>query len=214
MAPPIPTPIYRLVHVDNLDVLLRRGGLHAPNHTPDDGLPYRTIHNVDIQAERRVRPIPCGPRGTIHDYVSFYFGYLSPMLLQLKTGWVPGYAEGQEPLIYLVSSAQAIQRADVLFVFSDGHGIAAFTEWYPDLADLDKVDWGMIYQRYWKDNPDDMDRQRRKQAEFLAYRFCPWPLIEEIAVVNARAKARVESILSRFDVLLHRHVTVRSGWYY
>ena len=214
MAPPIPTPIYRLVPVDNLDVLLRRGGLHAPNHTPDDGLPYRTIHNVDIQAERRVRPIPCGPRGTIHDYVSFYFGYLSPMLFQLKTGWVPGYAEGQEPLIYLVSSAQAIQRADVLFVFSDGHGIAAFTEWYADLADLDKVDWGMIYQQYWKDNPDDMDRQRRKQAEFLAYQFCPWALITEIGVINSKAKARAESVLSRFDVSLRRDVTVRSGWYY
>ena len=81
MVPPIPTPIYRLVHVDNLDVLLRRGGLHAPNHTPNDGLSYRTIHNVDIQAERRIRTIPCGPRGTVHDYVSFYFGFLSPMLL-------------------------------------------------------------------------------------------------------------------------------------
>jgi hypothetical protein len=46
MAPPIPTPIFRLVHVDNLDLLLRRGGLHAPKHTPADGLPYRTIHNV------------------------------------------------------------------------------------------------------------------------------------------------------------------------
>lgn len=100
-APPKPTPIFRLVHVDNLKALLRRGGLHAPNHTPDDRLPYRTIHNVDIQAGRHVRRIPSGPQGTLHDYVSFYFGYLSPMLFQLKTGWVPGYDEGQEPLIYL-----------------------------------------------------------------------------------------------------------------
>ena len=214
MAPPIPTPIFRLVHVDNLNVLLRRGGLHAPNHTPNNGLPYRTIHNVDIQAERRVRTILCGPRGTIHDYVSFYFGYLSPMLLQLKTGRVAGYQEGQEPLIYLVSSVQRVAEEGVPFVFSDGHGIAAFTSWYGDLTDLDKVDWGMVYQRYWHDTVDDMDRQRRKQAEVLVHRFCPWAVIEKIAVVNLKAKAQAEGIMARFDVSLRRDVVIRSSWYY
>ena len=94
--------IYRLIHVDNLRICLRRNGLHAPNYTPNDGLQYRTIHNVDIQKQRKVTTIPCGPCGNVHDYVPFYFGYLSPMLLQLKTGKVEGYNEGQEPLLYLV----------------------------------------------------------------------------------------------------------------
>jgi ssDNA thymidine ADP-ribosyltransferase, DarT len=214
MAPPVPTPIFRLVHIEDLDVLLRRGGLHAPKHTPNDGLPYRTIHNVDIQTERRVRPIPCGPGGTIHDYVSFYFGYLSPMLLQLKTGRVAGYQEGQEPLIYLVASVQTVVEEGVPFVFSDGHGIAAFTSWYSDVAALDKVDWDMVYQRYWADSVDDMDRQRRKQSEFMLQRFCPWTLVEQIAVVNSKTKAQVESVMSQFDVSLRRDVIVRSGWYY
>ncbi len=94
MNPPIPTPIYRIVHIDNLETLLRRGGLHAANHTPGDGLPFRTIHNVSIQNLRQARSLPCGPGGTMHDYVPFYFGVLSPMLLQLKTGRVTGYNEG------------------------------------------------------------------------------------------------------------------------
>lgn len=38
----------------------------------------------------------------MHDYVPFYFGPLSPMMLNLKTGRVAGYEEDQEPLIYLV----------------------------------------------------------------------------------------------------------------
>ena len=125
-----------------------------------------------------------------------------------------GYQEGQEPLIYLVSSVQRVTEGGVPFVFSDGHGIAAFTSWYGDVADLDKVGWDVVYERYWADNVDDMDRQRRKQAEFLVYRVCPWALIAEIAVVSTKAKARVESVLSRFDVSLRRDVTVRSGWYY
>lgn len=213
-SPPNPTPILRFIHLDNLDLCLRRGGLHAPYHTPKDGLTYRTIHNVDIQAKRRIERVPCGPRGTIHDYVSFYFGYLSPMMLQLKTGQVSGYAEGQEPLIYLVTTAQAVQAAGVRFAFSDGHGIAAFTNWYDDLADLDKVDWNMVYQRYWSDNVNDMDRQRRKQAEFLVHKSCDWSLIHEIAVIDEATKARVEAVLAGVAKPLRRPVVVRRDWYY
>ena len=90
MPMPRPTPIYRLTHRDNLSVCLERGGMHAPNYTPDDGRVYRTIHDIEIQQVRRVRPIRCGPGGTVHDYVAFYFGPRSPMLLKLKTGQVEG----------------------------------------------------------------------------------------------------------------------------
>ena len=103
------TPIFRILHVGNLHIHLERRGLHAPNNTPDDGLKYKlkykTIHNIDIQDKRQRNKVPCGPGGVLHDYISFYFGYFSPMLLQLKTGYVEGYDEGQEPLIYLVSTA-------------------------------------------------------------------------------------------------------------
>jgi len=211
---PNPTPIFRIVHVDCLWTILRRGALHSANHTPDDGLPYRTVHNVDIQGQRHIRNIPCGPCGTLHDYVPFYFGYLSPMLLQLKTGRVAGYNEGQEPLVYLKSTVQAVEQAGIGFVFSDGHGIAAFTSWHDQPARLNEVDWQMVYQRHWSDNVNDMDRQRRKQAEFLIHQACPWAVIDEIGVLNTGMKARVEVILNEFDAGLHKAVNVRSGWYY
>ncbi len=211
---PDPTPIYRFIHVDNLRVCLQHGGLHAPNHTPNDGLKYKTIHNIDIQLYRRITTIPCGPGGVIHDYVPFYFGYLSPMMLQLHTGRVEGYNEGQEPLIYLVSTAQSVVDSGVGYVFSDGHGIAAYTEWYDDLSNLDKVDWNMVYQRYWADNIDDMDRQRRKQAEFLVHRFCDWELIHEIGVIDDKMKRVVINILNNFPNRPHPPVRVRRGWYY
>jgi hypothetical protein len=147
MAVPIPTPVLRFIHVDNLHIYLERGGLHAPNFTPKDGLKYKTIHNVDVQAKRHHTPIPCGPKGVIHDYVPFYLGPLSPMMLNLKTDRVPGYTEGQEPLIYLVGSCQLVEQAGIPFVFSDGHGIAVFTQWFERLADLDKVDWDMVSGR-------------------------------------------------------------------
>jgi len=214
MPVPIPTPILRLVHVENLPVLLRRGGLYSPNHTPDDGELYRTIHREDVQAKRRTVGISCGPGGTEHDYVPFYFGYRSPMLLQLKTGQVAGYDEGQEPLIYLATTCQSVSSRGGRFVFSDGHGLARFTSWFDDLASLDKVDWGMVYQQYWADSPEDMDRQRRKQAECLIHRFCPWDWIEEIVVLNEAAKKRVETVLRAFPAGVSRPVLMRPGWYY
>ncbi len=214
MPAPIPTPIYRFLHIDNLPVVLQRGGLHAPNRPPNDGLTYKAIHNVEIQEKRADRRVTAGPGGVIHDYVPFYFGFLSPMMFNLKTGRVAGYSEGQEPLIYLVTSAQSIQASDTRFVFSDGHGIAVFTSWFDDLANLERVDWGMVYQRYWTDNTNDMDRQRRKQAEFLIHGFCPWDLVSELAVIDEVRQQAVEAILARFPAEMHRPVNVRPQWYY
>lgn len=214
MPVPNPTPIYRFMHIDNLRGCLERRGLCAPNHCPDDGLAYRAIHSEEVQNARHVTKIPAGPGGTIHDYVPFYFGYHSPMLLNLKTGRVPGYNEGQAPLIYLVSTAQAVRDSGAGFVFSNGHGLATFTDWFDDLAQLDQVDWGMVYQRYWSDTLGDMDRQRRKQAEFLVHRFCDWSMIREIGVTDQTMKGRAEEILSDYPPCLSRPVTVRRDWYY
>jgi len=136
------------------------------------------------------------------------------MLLQLHTGRVAGYTERQDPLVYLVSTAQAVQQSGAGFVFSDGHGIAVFTRWFDNLGDLDKVDWEAAYATIWRDTVDDMDRQRRKQAEFLVHHQCDWALIQEIAVVNHVIKARVEEILAAFPAGAHRPVQVRPEWYY
>lgn len=214
MLAPIPTPLYRIIHIDNLETCLLRGGLFAPNHTPDDGLRSRLIHNAEIQDVRRQRRILRGPGGVIHDYVSFYFGFLSPMLLQLHTGRVTGYTEGQRPIIYLVTTVQAVVDSGAAFVFSDGHGIAAYTEWFDSLSHLDRVDWDVVKQRYWTGSIDDPDRQRRKQAEFLVHRSCDWPLIHEIGVIDATMKAQVKNILAQFDDKMQRPVEVQRNWYY
>ena len=66
---------------------------------------------------------------------------MSPMLLKLSSGSVDGYNEGQEPLLSFVSTIAAIMAAKIPFVFSDGHGIAAYTQWSDDINRLDQVDW-------------------------------------------------------------------------
>lgn len=213
-AAPQPTPIYRLVHVDNLASLLSRGRLHAPHHTPADGRPYRTIHDASVQANRRIKDVPCGPGGTVHDYLPFYFGPLSVMLLQLKTGQVAGYTEGQEPLVYLRTTVQAVAQAGCPFVFTDGHGLAKFTRWFDDMAHLDEVDWPLVRDRFWADSMDDNDRKRRKQAEFLVWQGLDWDLLDGIGVFNASMQQRVTGIIAGHPERRQTPVHVKRGLYY
>ena len=214
MPAPHPTPVYRMIHLDNLSVCLQRGGLHAPNHSPDDGLVYRTIHREDVQTSRRVKTVPCGPGGTVHDYVPFYFGTRSPMLLQLHTGQVPGYGEGQDPLVYLVVSAQGVAAAGLPFVFTDGHGLAAWTEFYDDLADLERVPWDAVDLQWWNDTNAEPDRQRRKQAEFLVHGFVPWDQVRWIAVRTEEMKTRVQAVLDEYPADCQKKVLRKPSWYY
>ncbi len=65
---------------------------------------------------------------------------------------------------------------------------------------------------YWADTIADMDRQRRKQAEFLVYRFCPWEVIARIGVINGGIKVQVESILAKYGI--QTPVDICRQWYY
>ena len=117
-------------------------------------------------------------------------------------------------MIYLVTTAQAVQQAGCRFVFSDGHGLARFTHWYDDLTRLDEVDWAIVGKRYWLDQPDDNDRQRRKQAEFLVWQALGWSLIRGIAVLDNTMWQRVETILDQFPQRTHPKVSPKPDWYY
>jgi hypothetical protein len=210
---PQPTPIYRLRHVDCLKAIIARGGMFAPSCEPKDGLVDSITHDKGVQGYRATHPVHGGPGGTLLDYVPFYFGVLSPMLFRLATGRVEGHTAGQGPIIYLASDVQAVVRAKRSFVFTDGQANKATTEHHDDPAELKRVDWALVNQRYWNDTPDDPDRMRRKQAEFLLHQFCPFELVSEIGVLTEEAKERVEAILKQART--HRPVVrLRPEWYY
>lgn len=214
MTAPSSTWLYRLIHIENLDTCIQQGGLFAPNHLPDASLPWRAIHNVEVQAKRQDRVVDAGPGGTLQDYVPFYFGKRGPMLLNLHTDRVSGYSGGQRPILYLVASAEEVVARGLGFVFYDGHALASFSSVFDDLARLDSLDWEAIRARQWQDSETDNDRQRRKQAEFLVYRSLPWDLVRGIATIDNAMKTQVNQIQESHPEDKRKEVGVRRDWYY
>lgn len=134
------------------------------------------------------------------------------MLLAIHNGHVEGYTAGQESIIYLVSTAQAVDQVGKKFAFTDGHAIMTISEFFHDLQYLDKIDWAIMKERYWANTEEDGDRKRRRQAEFLVHSSCPWNLISDIAVIYSQTEQRVLDLLEEAD---HKpRVKVRRNWYY
>jgi hypothetical protein len=204
--------IYHITHIDNLAKIVENGALRAYNTISRTSVLYVNIAHSTIQDQRATTRIPCGPGGMLHDYVPFYFAPRSPMLYTINRGNVEGYDGGQEPIVYLVSRINTIREHNLPFVFSDGHGTKAFTQFFADLADLDNIDWDIMLETYWNDTNEDGDRARRRQAEFLIHQQCPWPAIRGLAVINEGMKDRVERIVR--DAGYEQPVIIRPDWYY
>lgn len=202
------TPIYRMIHKDNLAKLLEWGGDYAPNQCAARGLTKRTIHHAHIMDRRQSRSVSCGDGGTLADYVPFYFRKRSPMLYAIKGGQVEGYS-GQRDIVFLQSTAERVAAANVDFAFTNGHAVIAYAEFFDSLDDLEQVPWNAVRAKYWH---DILDGKFKCQAEFLVKDFFSLDLVEKIGVYDAAMRAQVEELLrrSRKNLL----VLPEQGWYF
>jgi hypothetical protein len=174
--------IYHITHINNLRRIIAEGGLHCDRRAQD--VKSVNIGHMHIKQRRLNRPVPLGPRGTVGDYVPFYFAPRSPMLYAISRGGVEGYTEGQQPVIYLRSTAEMVDEAGLRWVFTEGHADMGYTDFFDDFRDLIKIDWPLMEERYWHDTDDDPDRKRRRQAEFLVHQFFPWELVSYVGVYD------------------------------
>lgn len=204
--------IFHITAARNLPSILAEGGICCDAVAASRGLSAIGVAHEHIKARRARKPVPVAPGGTLADYVPFYFAPRSPMLFAIHTGAVEGYAQGQEPIVHLVSAVDAVSQRGLPSVFTDGHAVMDISRFFTDLTDLDQIDWQIMRTTYWNDTNEDGDRKRRRQAEFLVHRFFPWPLVSEIGVMTTRAADYINRVL---EPASHRPpVTVRRDWYY
>lgn len=147
------TRIYHITHMRNLAGILEQGGLHCDRNAQQ--LKSIQIGHQHIKARRMARVVPLPPNGTLGDYVPFYFAPRSPMLYAIHNGAVVGYTGGQEPVVHLVSSVEDVRDSGLEWVFTEGHAEMAFSDFFGDLEDLDKVDWKVMGSSYWFDTNED-----------------------------------------------------------
>jgi hypothetical protein len=211
-AVPSPCRVYRIVHFDNLEGVLREGGLWCGREMLQRSLPYQQIGLQDLTRDRGARAVHAGPGGSLSDYVPFYFSPRSLMLYQIYTGKVPTYQGGQEPIIYLVTSIERITSQGGAFVFSDRHAKTTVASFFDQTDDLTELDWEAIRSTDFKRRLDDPSRNERKQAEFLVHRFVPWNCILGIGVYSQKWKTDCETILANYGH--STPVKICTGWYF
>jgi hypothetical protein len=136
------------------------------------------------------------------------------MLCAIHHGRVEGYSGGQSDVVYLVSTAQLVAQSGSEFVFTNGHGTMAVTDFFDDLDELVEVDWQVMRLQYWNDTPTDPDRKRRRNAEFLVHGSFPWTLVADVVVMTNAIKTKIEAFFDELAVAHRPDVNVCRGWYY
>lgn len=208
----MPTPIYHITDVGNLAKIVAAGGLACLNSLRANRTEFVSIAHDSVQDRRGKTTVPCSRGGCLHDYVPFYFAPRSPMLYTISRNNVAHCPQGQDGVIYLVSTVESVRSCGISFAFTDGHGIVAISQFYDDLKHLDKIDWDIMKARYWADTRNDGDRSRRRQAEFLVHSFLPMSLITAVAVRKAVHLASVSSSLRGCQSSVS--VQMQPGWYF
>jgi hypothetical protein len=183
---------------------------HA-NADPD----YINIGDSNLISKRHEYPVGINPPGgALGEYIPFYFGPLSPMLLTIKNGRNLIKQRSQGDIIYIVCKLDDIVNNCKEWCFTDGHAKKRISTFYNDLRNLSQVSWDIVAERYWSDTEDDSDRMRKKQAEFLVKESVPVSCIYYIVTYNKEAANIVKEILKKLNLVIPVKVNPEGSYYY
>ncbi|MFK5949724.1 MAG: DUF4433 domain-containing protein [Methylococcales bacterium] len=199
--------IFHITHVNNLSGIIGMNNLWCDIQRISEGIGNTNIGYSHIKKRRMARPVTVSEGGTLGNYVPFNFCPRSVMLYVVSRGH-ENYEDGQDSIIHLVSSIDSIVASGRSWAFTDRHADLGYANQYDSLDDLYNVDWGVMPERYWADS----EIKEKRQAEFLVHDYCPWTVIEEIAVINQSVKDKVEAAL--VSATHKPAVQIRRNWYY
>jgi len=205
--------LYRILHIDNLEYLLTHGIFTRRHPNSDPG--YINIGDTDLISKRDSYNVKLDPPGgVLGDYIPFYFGPLSPMLYNIKNGYKGVTKRPQNEIIYIVCRLEDIIKCCKHWFFTDGHAKAQMSFPYNDIKHLNEIDWDIVGQRFWNNTEDDIDRVRRKQAEFLVKDHVPVECIRGVAVFDEASRTVVENIIRKLGLDISVKVNPGNKFYY
>lgn len=203
--------LYRILHWDCLAVVLDHG--FRPKRDPAFQLPPKRIGDFEL-ADKRDRFVLKTPNaGTIGEHVAFYFAGHSPMLYKIHTGYgVP--KEHQRDIVYICCKLETLAALGHPYLFTDGQANTGRTNEFTSLSDVDKLDWNVIPDRFWRDTENDRDRERRKQAEFLVKGHVPVASFKGIYTFDAARQQDVIRLTQARGLTIPVRVDALSNLYY
>ncbi|HDS1836547.1 TPA: DUF4433 domain-containing protein [Stenotrophomonas maltophilia] len=198
--------VYHFSHIDNLPGLLEHGFLSV-NH-PQFPERHRSIAAAGIQKRRAEMKVTCPPGGCVHDYVPFYFGSVSPMLL----GVINAKNVDQYDILYFEFPITLADQPCAVFSDSSANTMVPPT-FYSDPADLDKLDWMAIDCRKW--GSIDENFRHRRMAELLILGHLPVTAATRCVVWNNDVKQRVQEIVGAapFPAIEFQDTWGRPHWF-
>ena len=134
-------------------------------------------------------------RGTLSDYVPFYFTPHSVMLFNIKTGYRGVQQRRNDEIVILVSSLTKLTQDQIRFVFTDRHARLAAAEFFDDMTNLDKIDWKILRNRDFSRDDNDLGKMERYQAEALVHSHMPTSSLLGIACYNMQERDRVDTLV-------------------
>jgi hypothetical protein len=202
--------IFRVVHFDNLKWIFYRKALEAKNHSlSNDSLV--SVGNNDVIRKRAIKEVPIPPKGTLDDYVPFYFTPFSMMLYNIHTGYGETKQIANKDLLFFVTSLHALREKQIPFIYTDRHALMIHANFYSDIKDLDKIDWKLLESRDFSRNVNDPDKNDRYQAEALVHKRVPLAALEALVCYNEETEEKITEMdldLSEIRLL------IRKEWYF
>ena len=204
--------LYRIVHRENIAYILERGMfcIGHPFFDPNNIF----IGNSTLTGQRHEYPILIEGYGSLGDYVPFYFGYRSPMLLNIATGYGQVVQRPQSDIIYIVCKLKYLIDKGCTYVFTDGHAKNNITRYFTDIEDLNQLDWTSINALAWRDTADNTDRRRRKQAECLIKSHVPPQCITALVVFDEPTKTAMKTLITEAGLEIGVHINPNGNFYY
>ena len=202
--------IFRITHRSNVPWILKNG-LHCSRSDIKDAN-FAAIGSAELIEKRSHREVPVPPRGTLDNYISFYFTPFSPMLLNIKTGHGGIRPQQNRDIVILVSSLPSLEEYGVNFVFTDRHAYLTAANFYGDRVHLDQVDFELLQTRDFSRDSEDPGKTERYQAEALAHRHVPFAALEGLACYTSEVKTAIDAEASKRGLELK--TVVQPGWYF
>ena len=187
--------IFRITHVRNVPWILGHGLHCQTSGVADPG--FVPIGMAELIEKRTTRTVPTSPGGSLGDYVPFYFTPSSVMMYNIKTGFNNIIKRPNEEIAILVSSLHKLRELKIPFVFTNGHAYMEESDYFQDMADLDKIDWELLRRRDFKRDPEDPGKMGRYQAEALVHRHVPIGALLGIGCYDSATMATLEGEIKR-----------------